>query len=149
MACDGETSEDDAAAAAAGGVGSGGDGGGVPSVFPDGFVDLGSIATLPVNALVTIPSHELLLGRDEGGVYAMTSRCTHRNCNMIANEGITPGNITVCGCHGSNFDPNGVPINGPASQPLAHFEVMVNEAIHVGVNLDVEVDIDERAEFIS
>ena len=41
-------------------------------------------------------------GRDAAGVYAMTSRCSHQNCNMLGNDGIFPGEV-ICGCHNSHF----------------------------------------------
>lgn len=129
----------------ASGSGAAGAGGSGAGTFPEGYVDLGPVAALPVGTLVTVAFEELLVGRDEVGVYAMTSRCTHQGCNMIDNDGVMPGNITQCGCHGSRFDPNGVPIKGPASKPLVHFSVIINDALRIGVNDQLQVDMGERA----
>ncbi len=146
LGCGGEEGSDDDGSSGSGGVGgNGGEGGAGASAFPPGYVDLGPVAALPVGSLVTVAFVELLVGRDAAGVYAMNSRCTHQLCNMIGNDGVTPGNITVCGCHGSEFDPNGVPIKGPATKPLPHYSVLINDALHIGVNIDVEVVMEERA----
>lgn len=141
--CGGESGEDDASAASEGTTSSSSGGGG--GTFPQGYLDLGPVEALPVDSLVTVGAFELLVGRDADGVYAMTSRCTHKQCNMIGNDGIGPGNITVCGCHDSAFDPNGLPLNGPATEPLPHFDVIINEVAHIGVNPDITVDLDKRA----
>ncbi len=147
LGCGGEEGidDDDSSGAGGGAGGGGGEGGGTASTFPQGYVDLGPVAALPLGSLVTVAFVELLVGHDAAGIYAMHSRCTHQLCNMIGNDGITAGNITRCGCHGSEFDPNGVPIKGPASQPLPHYRVLINEALHIGVNTDIEVELDERA----
>ena len=143
-ACADDTVEDDIGPTGSNGASTGAAGGNGASVFPEGYTDLGPVEALPVDSLVAVGFAELLVGRDSAGVYAMTSRCTHQQCNMIGNDGIMAGNITVCGCHNSNFDPNGVPISGPANDPLAHFDVLINDALHIGVNKDMVVDINQR-----
>ncbi len=54
---------------------------------------------------------------------ALTSVCTHEGCTnnwSFANDRFT------CSCHGSQFDPSGRVLNGPATSPLAQFSTQVN-----------------------
>lgn len=113
--------------------------------LPAGYEPLGNVTGLPIGALVEAFGKDLLFGRDEAGVYAMTSRCTHQQCNMINNEGIIMPGVIRCACHGSEFDATGVPIKGPANAQLAHFAVAIDDNGFIGVNADEIVDPATRA----
>lgn len=143
----GSDADDEDATATGGGSGptgsTGSTGTGGQASFPEGYVALGTVGTLPVGTLVEIGAHEVIVGRDEGGLYAMSSRCTHQQCNMIGNVGVGIDDVVRCGCHGSSFDANGTPIAGPASVPLPHFEMLLAEsgsdtlaAFHPGIVVD-------------
>ena len=54
------------------------------------------------------------------GYIALSSRCTHQGCEVSYNHG--NGNLP-CPCHGSIFSTSGSVLNGPASSPLAKYEV--------------------------
>lgn len=77
----------------------------------------------PTHGLRKLASDSLLVGRDAGGLYVLSSLCTHQFCDMAASQGgqqvgtITANGI-VCNCHGSAFDASGNVTNGPAYQPL-------------------------------
>jgi Rieske Fe-S protein len=101
--------------AGGGGQGQGGEGGDAPSLVP-----AGNVATIAEGTLVGVPQLKMLLGRDAGGVYAMTSICTHKKCDMLSHGGIVPTGVN-CSCHLSRFDLLGQVLMGPASLPLAHF----------------------------
>lgn len=73
------------------------------------------------------------VGYDSGGIYAMTTICTHAGCDM-ANYGQVNSRGLFCGCHGSEFDVDGNVIRGPAFRPLQHYKVTV------GSNGDIHVD---------
>ncbi len=113
--------------------------------LPDGYELVGNVTGLPVGAFVEGFGLDLIFGRDELGVYAMTSRCTHQECNMINNDGIVRQGVIRCGCHGSEFDATGTPMNGPANRQLEHFAVFVDDNGFIGVNRDMEVDPSTRA----
>jgi nitrite reductase/ring-hydroxylating ferredoxin subunit len=138
--------EDGTELGAGGFAGVGGSGGDGPEPnLPEGFEAVGNLTGIPVGSLIEALGLDLLFGRDDVGVYAMTSRCTHEQCNMINNEGIvSPGKIR-CACHGSEFDSVGVPTMGPASAQLAHFAVFVDENGFIGVNTAMGVDPSTRA----
>jgi Rieske Fe-S protein len=67
----------------------------------------------------------LVVGRDAGGLYAMSSICTHQGCGMtIAGSAAQPS--LHCPCHGSTFSATGAVTRGPARAPLIHFELQVS-----------------------
>ena len=53
--------------------------------------------------------------RTSSGIYALWARCTHLGCtpNWFPDAG-----RVQCPCHGSNFDPAGDVVAGPAPKPL-------------------------------
>jgi nitrite reductase/ring-hydroxylating ferredoxin subunit len=66
---------------------------------------------------------EVAIARVDGTLYAVSDVCSHRRCNL-ANGGELEGTAIVCECHGSVFDlATGVPLNPPATDPIATFGV--------------------------
>ncbi len=145
VAACGDTPDPDPAAGGSTTTGAGGAGGAPAPDFPEGYEHLGNVATFPPGTFKPIPAKEMIVCHDDLGVYAMTSRCTHQNCDMNGNDGTSGDGITTCGCHGSVYNPNGEVIQGPAVAPLAHFSVLIDDAGNIGINQDIIVDIDERA----
>jgi cytochrome b6-f complex iron-sulfur subunit len=111
------------AASAAGSAGalacSAGNNGGDPEAFGD--VSAGNVSALQVGTGKTVPGAPAFICRDNNGLYAMTSTCTHAGCDMASNSTLT--SLIQCDCHGSQFDLNGNVTRGPASSPLTHFAV--------------------------
>ena len=97
--------------------------GGSPATFGD--VSAGNLKNLPVGALVPVNFEPVYLGRDQDGVYALTSTCSHQGCD-IAVQGSGDSAIFVCPCHNSKFDRNGAVRQGPANAPLVHFAVEID-----------------------
>ncbi len=60
--------------------------------------------------------------RDEAGFYAFSAICTHLGCLVQASE-----RGYACACHGSRFDADGAPLDGPAPRPLPVLAVAWNE----------------------
>lgn len=77
----------------------------------------------------------VLLGRDAGGLYAMTAVCTHNQCDMTR-YGEFSGSGLMCMCHGSQFSLTGENTHGPANTPLKHLKV--------DVGADGTIAIDEK-----
>lgn len=69
-------------------------------------------------------NQEFHLCKDNGGIYALTSICTHLGCNVgFVNP--PPDPVTFqCPCHGSQYDGNGFNTQGPATLPLVHYLVL-------------------------
>jgi len=100
-----------------------------------GDVPAGNVDQLPVGSLVVVGTEAVCIGRDAGGIYAMTLTCTHAGCDIGETGTVSPEGL-LCGCHESEFDPNGNVVRGPATKPLDHFDVSAdasgNLTIHGG-----------------
>jgi cytochrome b6-f complex iron-sulfur subunit len=64
------------------------------------------------------------LVRDQEGVYALSTTCTHLGCtpNWLAAE-----QKFKCPCHGSGFYITGINFEGPAPRPLERFSISLAE----------------------
>lgn len=64
------------------------------------------------------------LVRDEGGIYALSTTCTHLGCtpNWLSTE-----QKFKCPCHGSGFYKTGINFEGPAPRPLERYTVSLAE----------------------
>jgi cytochrome b6-f complex iron-sulfur subunit len=90
-----------------------------------------------MGALVSLGSG-VVVGRDVGGLYAMSSICTHQGCGMNI-VGSAPKASLHCPCHGSNFSATGAVTNGPARAPLIHYELAVSASGDLAVCLNAIV----------
>lgn len=122
-------------------LGCGGGSGSEPETF--GSVSAGNASMLSVGTLKSVAGAPVIIGRDAGGLYAMTSTCTHEGCDMAA-DGSVSENGVYCGCHGSRFDANGSVVQGPANTPLAHFAVTLDAAGNVTVDGNTKVSANTR-----
>jgi Rieske Fe-S protein len=108
-----------------------------------GTVAAGNVSDLPVGSLRPIGTAPVCVGRDSGGVYAMTLTCTHAGCDIGQTGTVSPQGL-MCGCHGSRFDANGNVVSGPASAPLEHFGVSSDSSGNLTVHGDQIVNPSER-----
>lgn len=99
---------------------------------------VGPTAELPEGRVTLVEAGPFLLGRDEGGLYAMSAACTHLGCRLSIEDDRLP-----CGCHGSVFALDGAVVAGPARQPLDHFRVVV-EGGRVSVDTREQVPAETR-----
>jgi cytochrome b6-f complex iron-sulfur subunit len=81
-------------------------------------------------AIVTSPAGIFLVTRTNATSFlAVTAQCTHQAC-VVSNG---TGTSYVCPCHGSEFDPSGRVIVGPASVPLQQFQTQfANNILTIG-----------------
>jgi nitrite reductase/ring-hydroxylating ferredoxin subunit/uncharacterized membrane protein len=64
----------------------------------------------------------VLLAEQDGRVYALADRCSHRGCSLHEGE-LNDGTVT-CPCHGSTFRlEDGSIVTGPATAPQPAFDV--------------------------
>jgi cytochrome b6-f complex iron-sulfur subunit len=65
-------------------------------------------------------SNNVWLVREEGGIYALSTTCTHLGCtpNWLSTE-----QKFKCPCHGSGFYITGINFEGPAPRPLERFAI--------------------------
>jgi len=67
---------------------------------------------------------QIALFNSGGEVYAVANRCSHANGSLA--EGAVEATTVTCPYHGSQFDlRTGQPLCGPASRPIARFEVRI------------------------
>ncbi len=92
----------------------------------DGFAALGTVADLDTQGFLAKKSFVLgpvIVVRDPADtetLIALNSMCTHQGCSVEWKEGSFD-----CPCHGSKFDTDGSVATGPATEPLAPYEVMI------------------------
>ena len=110
---------------------------------PIGDVPAGNASSLPVGTLKPIDGEPVCIGRDAGGVYAMTLTCTHQGCD-IADGGTVSAAGLQCPCHGSQFDANGSVVRGPAASPLVHYAVSADSAGNLTIHGGAEVGASTR-----
>jgi nitrite reductase/ring-hydroxylating ferredoxin subunit len=94
---------------------------GAPAV-PSGPIPAGNLATTPVGTLLVLSVDGVVLGRDAGGLYALSAICTHAGCIVVVESQSGAADL-FCPCHGSKFSSDGAVTMGPARDPLPHFEV--------------------------
>lgn len=103
------------------------------------IVVAGDPASFPPAQLTPLADCPVFIGRDEAGLFALSAVCTHLGCT------VTPaGEELVCPCHGSRFSAHGLYLAGPASRPLPHLALRVNETGLLEVNLAEPVAPDFR-----
>jgi Rieske Fe-S protein len=84
--------------------------------------DGGAIA-LDGNALD--PQGILVVRIGAGNFAAYSRRCTHTGCTVNAYQ----GGVAACPCHGSQFDPAGNVLRGPAGSPLKRYQAVLSGSI--------------------
>lgn len=99
---------------------------------PESDIQQVSLDKLPENSSVylTIDDEPVLLIRGEGEkVKAFGATCTHLDCLVGYNKS---GRNITCNCHGSLFNEDGFPLEGPAKLPLKKYDAKIIEGvIHV------------------
>ena len=103
----------------------------------------GSVKDLGVGTLRVVSGQPVVVARDDQGVYAMSTICTHASCDMTTDGDVTNGGMR-CSCHGSTFDAAGRPTGGPARSPVRHFAVEIATDGTITIHADTVVSVDTR-----
>jgi Rieske Fe-S protein len=89
----------------------------------------------PANALTPLTVGPVFIGRDEGGLFALSAVCTHLGCTVArSDDGL------ICPCHHSRFALDGTNVAGPAPRPLPHLALNLNDDGLIEVDLDQAVE---------
>ena len=112
------------AGATVGLAGCGAENGGYPDDLKaeeDGSVDLKSLKENSTT-IVDFGKAKVAIVRGTGSeVHGFSGFCTHQGCALAQKDG-----QLQCPCHGSRFDEKtGVPLGGPATQPLQQVKLVV------------------------
>ncbi len=81
--------------------------------------------------------------RNEEGIYALISICTHLGCTPIWHPA---ENRIKCPCHGSNFDKEGDLREGPAPRPLERAAIALDLAGNIVVDKSQKLVIPSNSE---
>ena len=87
----------------------------LPTTFRAGSPDL-----YPLNSVTFLQGQQVYIVRTAEGFYAVSAVCTHLGC---ISRWKSEAKMIVCPCHGSEFQPNGQRIEGPAAGPLPHYAI--------------------------
>ena len=114
----------------------------MPAVFPESNsrVKIGPPDRFSNDAPTQLSELRVWVYRDTGGLYALSSVCTHLGC--IAAKEKTGG--FKCPCHGSRFDASGKVVGGPAPKRLEFLELAMAPDGQVVIDTSRAVDPDER-----
>ena len=97
-----------------------------PVARADGFAEIGTVAALDEAGFLADESfmgEKVVVVRDPAdatAVVALSSVCTHKGCVVDWKD-----TEFVCPCHASKFSAEGAVLEGPATEPLAKYEAMV------------------------
>ncbi|HTL28302.1 MAG TPA: Rieske 2Fe-2S domain-containing protein [Tepidisphaeraceae bacterium] len=99
----------------------------------DGPVDCGDVADYSKDGVYDkfAKSNGVMLISHQGKLIALSTKCTHKNCNVLLKE-----QTIACKCHGSRFDNDGKPTKGPAKAALFRYPIKKDEKNHVIVEAD-------------
>ena len=85
----------------------------------------------PTGTARHLPEVGAWLLRDEGGLFAISTHCTHLGCAVERQaDGFR------CPCHGSRFAPDGQALNGPATRPLHYLRLSLSGLGRVVLHTD-------------
>jgi nitrite reductase/ring-hydroxylating ferredoxin subunit len=90
------------------------------------LIDLGPVGNFGKPGVYDVHAkrHKVLVLVSKERIAVSTSICTHKRCGLKVNQG-----TLKCPCHGSEFDNDGIPIDGPAKVSLVRFGVSLGEAM--------------------
>ncbi len=95
-----------------------------PAEVPGFFATTFKPADLKDNEFTAVPKHSIVLSRKGKTVAAVSNVCTHRGCAIDPKAG---ANILTCTCHNAQFNLDGTVAKAPATKPLDHFAIRVND----------------------
>ena len=99
-----------------------------------GATDVGAATTFMTNKPVYYSTGNFFVVRDSGGLYAVSSRCTHEGATCVVQT-----NQFYCPRHAARFDLNGGVVSGPVITALSHYAMCMLSNGHIGVVTSMKV----------
>lgn len=100
-------------------------------------VDVGKLADYPADGVIETWAKQptmIDMVRQNGKLYAVSTKCTHRGAQVKKNAGPN-GDELKCPAHGSRFALDGTMIpGGRAKKSLPHYGITVDDAGHILVD---------------
>ena len=92
----------------------------MPAILPgpSSRIKLGLLARFPLGIELILEDEQLYVKRDEAGISAMSTVCTHLGCAVRKTE-----EGFLCPCHGSKYTNEGKVVAGPAPRTLDWYPV--------------------------
>jgi nitrite reductase/ring-hydroxylating ferredoxin subunit len=120
----------------------GGGDGGVAASCSGSFFDVGAASSFVLNQPKQFNSpNYIFVVRDAAGLYAMTTKCPHKQ--VILNN--YSGSTFFCPAHGAQFHLDGSVLPfGPTSKSLTHYAMCTISGGHVGVETSMIVSATQR-----
>ena len=84
--------------------------------------DLGQAADFPASGELIRLDIPAIIYKTKDGFFAFSLVCTHLGCTVEDD-----GENFICPCHGSQFDPNGSVLKGPAVKRLPSLKVGISD----------------------
>jgi len=88
-------------------------------------IAIGAIKDFPVPSVKPFPKEQFIVFMDEDGIYAVSTRCTHKGCTVSFKD---KEGVFACPCHGAKFGKSGDVLSGPATMALAWFLIEKDSA---------------------
>jgi len=119
----------------------GGDGGSSPACGA-GVVSTGKMPSDFATGMATyFSAQKTFVARDDGGLFALTAVCTHQGATITF---VASGKYFNCPRHGSHFSLVGAVTKGPATKPLRHDAMCLDEGGKVAFDVKTVVDAATR-----
>ena len=93
---------------------------------PQTEFDLGPAMNYPPGSRILVTKVPAVVIHNEAGFSALSLICPHLGCTVENNAA-----GFACPCHGSKFNADGIPLNGPAGTPLAALQIEQNAEGHL------------------
>jgi len=107
-------------------------------------IAIGKMADFPVPSVKPFLKEQFIVFRDENGIYAVSSRCTHKGCTVTFKN---KESIFACPCHGAKFSKEGAVLSGPAKTGLLWFLIEKDSSGNLYVNKSKPVAQDTKFKF--
>ena len=104
---------------------------------------VGELSHFGVLGVYGILKTSVLIGRDEEGLFALSSLCSHLGCDLNTQGTFSETGI-VCKCHGSKYDNDGNVVDGPAAKPLKAYGLALGCDDKLYVDFPNEVPLSQR-----
>jgi Rieske Fe-S protein len=112
-----------------------------PSTAAPEKADVGTVNDYPKDGVSDkyAMSNKILVARENGKIYAMSARCTHKGATVVTKNG-----ELICPKHGSHFSDDGKPNKGPAKVALFRLPISKDANGHIIVDNDVTKQYGEK-----